>query len=72
MSVIGDVTICPYCNNENCPIIDTDEIEFEDNGTGHYFIDSYCPECEAYFRIYTHFKYEITEFHVRETGRKSI
>ena len=58
---IGDVMICPYCKSDNCYHYDTDEIEFSEEGTGHYFIDCHCKDCDHTFRLRTFFKYTITD-----------
>ena len=52
---------CPYCGKERGYTVSTDEIEFCDDGTGHYFADVYCPDCGKGHRKYWRFKYEITE-----------
>lgn len=58
---IGDVMICPYCKSDNCYHYNTDEIEFSDEGIGHYFIDCHCRDCKKGFRLKTFFKYTIIE-----------
>ena len=45
----------------NKRIIGTDEIEFEPDGTGHYFADLACYDCNKSFRMYYNFKYKITK-----------
>lgn len=52
---------CPYCEENNCYIFDTDECEFSFDGTGHYIVDVSCPHCKKNHRHYYYFKYVITE-----------
>lgn len=59
---IGDIK-CPYCGSDDTTIYGTDEIEFDADGTGHYFADVSCLNCKKSFRSYYRFKYEITDQH---------
>lgn len=60
-TTISEVDIlCPYCGKERATVIDTDEIEFNPDGTGHYYADVSCFNCGRTHRKYWHFKYEIT------------
>ena len=58
---IDDVMICPNCKSDNCYHYNTDEIEFSNEGTGHYFIDCQCIDCNHCFRLRAFFKYTITD-----------
>lgn len=51
---------CPNCGEHTAYVIATDEIEFNIDGTGHYFIDCACDHCDEAFRKYYYFKYEVT------------
>lgn len=62
---LADVMICPHCKSENCYEHSTDEIEFNSNGIGHYFVDCHCVECQKDFRLCTYFNYSITEAYTR-------
>lgn len=62
---IIDVMICPDCNSDNCYSFDVDEIDFDTDNTGHYNIDCRCKDCGKIFRIYTKFKYTITDARTR-------
>ena len=53
--------LCPKCGSIHTTIIGTDEIEFDPDGTGHYFADVACYDCNKSFRMCYKFKYEITE-----------
>lgn len=64
-TTIDDVMICPKCNSSNTNSYSTDELEFDSDGTGHYYIDCRCADCGNYFRLYTHFKYDITSARTR-------
>ena len=57
---IDDVMICPKCG-ESAYSHSTDEIDFEQDGTGHYYVDCSCKNCGHDFRLYTKFNYTITE-----------
>lgn len=61
-----DVMVCPKCNSEDVYAHSTDEIDFEDDGNGHYFVDCRCRECESGFRLYTFFKYEVVRSYARQ------
>lgn len=61
----NEVLICPNCKSDNCYELGTDEIEFDTDGTGHYYADCYCSDCKKYFRLYTNFEYSITKAHTR-------
>ena len=65
MKTVDDVMICPKCDSDNCYSYDTDEVEFEGNGTGHYYIDCKCKDCGQNFRLYTKFTYDVTEAYTR-------
>ena len=56
--------VCPKCKGVNTFIVGTDEIEFEPDGTGHYYADVNC-HCGHGFRMYYKFKYEITDTYCR-------
>jgi len=51
---------CKYCNSDDTYIWDTDEIEFDCDGTGHYYVDCHCNSCNKDFRALFDFKYQIT------------
>lgn len=57
---ISDI-ICTKCGSTHTTIIGTDEIEFEPDGTGHYFADVACYDCNKSFRMCYNFKYKITK-----------
>lgn len=57
---IDDVMICPCCGSDKCYKYDDDEVVFNSNGTGHYYIDCHCMECGENFRIYIDFEYFVT------------
>ena len=63
-NVISDI-VCPNCGSTDTTIYGTDEIEFDPDGTGHYFADCTCYRCEKSFRTCYRFKYEITDFYSR-------
>ena len=65
MKTIADVMRCPNCNSENCYEYSMDEVEFSADGTGHYFVDCHCADCQKNFRLCTYFKYSITEAYTR-------
>lgn len=60
-----DVMVCPNCDSSNCYEYATDEIEFDIDGTGHYYVDCHCSECGRDFRLYTEFEYSITKAYTR-------
>lgn len=60
MTTIDEVMICPKCNSNNTSEYSIDEIEFNSDGTGHYYVDCSCQDCGNHFRLYTNFKYDIT------------
>lgn len=60
---VDDVMICPKCGSDNCYEYSTDELEFSSDNTGHYFVDCRCRDCSHGFRLYTRFKYELTDIH---------
>lgn len=51
---------CPRCGEERAYAYGTDEIEFNYDGTGHYYVDCHCRDCDKGFRAYFQFEYEIT------------
>ena len=53
--------VCKSCGSIHTTIIGTDEIEFEPDGTGHYFADVACYDCNKLFRMYYNFEYKITK-----------
>lgn len=53
--------VCTKCGSYHTTIIGTDEIEFDADGTGHYFADVACYDCNKSFRMYYNFKYKITQ-----------
>lgn len=61
---IYDVMSCPECGNNNCYMYSTDEIEFESNGKGHYYVNCRCKDCSKNFRLHTQFEYNITEAYI--------
>lgn len=62
---IYDVMICPDCDSDDCYTYDTDEIEFDVGGDGHYYVDCHCRNCENTFRLYIKFKYSVTDAYTR-------
>lgn len=53
---------CPKCgNSDNWYQYDTDEIEFSFDGTGHYYINCHCNNCNNRWRQCYEFKYVITK-----------
>ena len=54
--------VCTKCGSYNTTIIGTDEIEFDPDGTGHYFADVYCYDCNKSFRMCYNFEYKITKY----------
>lgn len=62
-TTLDDVMICPNCNSDDTYSYSTDEIEFDSDGTGHYYVDCTCRACKHNFRLYTTFKYEIIRAH---------
>lgn len=60
---VDDVMVCPKCGSDNCDSYDTDEVEFNYDGTGHYNVDCACKECGNHFRLYMQFKYAVTSSH---------
>lgn len=62
---IDDVMICPYCGSEDCYEYCTDEIGFDSDGTGHYYVDCHCTDCNKNFRLCTEFEYSVTKSHIR-------
>lgn len=58
---IYDFMICPHCGGDDVVIYGTDEIEFDNNNTGHYYVDCFCKDCQKYFRLYLEFNYTITK-----------
>ena len=56
-----DDIICTKCGSIDTTIIGTDEIEFNPDGTGHYFADVYCYDCKKSFRMCYNFEYKITK-----------
>lgn len=61
-TTIDEVMDCPNCGSDNTYSYSTDEIEFCNDGTGHYYIDCECKDCNQGFRRYIHFKYQITSY----------
>ena len=57
--------ICTKCGSTNTTIIGTDEIDFETDGTGHYYADVACCDCNKSFRMCYNFEYKITKFWYR-------
>ena len=53
--------VCTKGGSIHTTIIGTDEIEFEPDGTGHYFADVACCDCNKLFRMYYNFEYKITK-----------
>lgn len=60
---VDDIMVCPACGSDNCYSYDTDEVEFSGDGTGHYFADCCCKDCDKHFRAYMYFKYQVTSHH---------
>lgn len=52
---------CPCCKSFNTYIWSTNKIEFEPDGTGHYYANCSCSECRQSFRKHYIFKYEVTK-----------
>ena len=67
---LQDVMICPHCNSEDCYEYSTDEIDFEYNGVGHYYVDCHCRKCHANFRLYTQFNYFVTNASTKQEETK--
>lgn len=67
---MSDVMICPECVKEDidmaydCYIYDTDEIEFCDDGTGHYRAYCRCARCKKDFVMWASFNYTVTNYSV--------
>ena len=59
------VMICPDYNSDDCYTYDTDEIEFDVGGDGHYYVDCHCRNCGNTFRLYIKFKYFVTDAYTR-------
>ena len=57
--------ICPDCNNDDCYIYNTDEIYFDLNGIGYYYVDCHCNQCGNNFRLCTKFEYNIIKHYTR-------
>ena len=57
---IYDVMKCPHCNSENCYSYDIDDIEFDADNNGHYYVDCHCKDCDKGFRLYMQFTYVVT------------
>ena len=53
--------VCTKCGSIHTTIIGTDEIEFEPDGSGHYFADVACYDCNKSFRMHYNFEYKITK-----------
>ncbi len=51
---------CKYCGSNSTYQYNTDEAEFSYDGTGHYYVDYDCKDCNSAFRVYFGFEYEIT------------
>jgi DNA-directed RNA polymerase subunit M/transcription elongation factor TFIIS len=62
---IDDVMICPHCKSEDCYEYSTDELCFDANCTGFYYVDCHCKSCNNNFRLCTEFEYSITKSHTR-------
>ncbi len=62
---ISDVMICPECKSDNTYEYDTDEIEFNWDGTGHYCVYCQCKECGKRFKLCMNFNYLVTESYTR-------
>jgi len=62
---IDDVMICPYCGSQDCYEYSTDELGFDSDGTGHYYVDCHCQKCGEDFRLCTEFEYSVTKSHIR-------
>ena len=65
LKTLDDVMICPCCQSQNCYEYNTDEIEFNENGNGHYYVDCYCVDCKKNFRLCVNFDYFITQSYIR-------
>ena len=55
---IADV-ICPKCKSENWYQYSTDEIDFCEDGTGHYRFDIHCNDCGKESRVSFDFEYQV-------------
>ena len=60
-----DVMRCPDCDSDDCYEYGTDEITFDINGHGHYYVDCHCRKCGKNFRLYTEFEYSVTKAYAR-------
>lgn len=58
---IYDVIKCPYCGDDDFYILDADEIEFDDDCTGHYRAECSCKSCGKGFMAGIKFNYEVKE-----------
>ena len=63
---ISEVMICPNCKGFDCYKYDTDEIEFDIDGKGHYNVDCCCRSCRTNFRLYIEFNYSVTKAHTKD------
>lgn len=62
---IDDIRICPKCKSDNTYEYNTDEIEFDHTGNGHYYVDCHCQNCGHNFRLYMNFEYKVTNSHCK-------
>lgn len=58
---IDDVLICPMCNCTDCYEHGGADIEFKENGIGHYRFNCFCYICNKHFVFSMEFKYSITK-----------
>lgn len=59
---IDDVMICPNCQNDSESYeFNTDEIEFTECGTGHYYTYCRCKNCGETYKLCAEFEYNITK-----------
>jgi len=58
-TTVDDVLICPKCGSD-AEIYDTDEIEFQNDNYGHYYVYCSCKICGS-FKTYIKFKYQIVD-----------
>ena len=56
---IADI-MCPKCKSANWYSYNTDEINFDVDGTGRYVFDIHCMDCQKDSRIICSFEYNIT------------
>jgi hypothetical protein len=63
---IDDAMICPYCGSEDCYEYNSDEIAFDVDCTGHYYVDCHCNKCNDDFRLYAEFEYSVIKSYTNQ------